>query len=87
MIDIRGRHYLTLRDNKSFVFFTTCWGDGKASWSVISTKPSLDEEITTEIFEHAKSLGFQEEFFLQQNYESCPKLESNGDGDGDKNEL
>ncbi|XP_021946449.1 uncharacterized protein LOC110844535 isoform X2 [Folsomia candida] len=83
--DTRGRHYLTLRDNKSFVFFTTCWTDGKASWSVISTVEDLGEETKSQIFEHAKSLGFKEDLFLEQGYASCPKI-----GDADelrKNEL
>ena len=56
------------------MFFTTCWEDGQASWSVISVREQLDESIRSEILEHAKSLGFKNEFLIEQDYEGCPSI-------------
>jgi len=79
---MRGRHYITLRDNKSFAFFTTCWADGRASWSVIATERSLPEGTEKEILDHAKSLGFnideEETFVVKENYTECALLKRNG---------
>lgn len=66
------REYVTLTDNKSFVFVTLCWtGVDQRAWLVFSSKPTLDPVSEHLILEHAVSLGFKKENALFIRYHSC----------------
>lgn len=66
-----GRAYTTLTDNKTFAFTAACFADNQMTWNVFATTPTLDEQTKEKIYEHAKSLGYNPEFFTEIRYDSC----------------
>ncbi len=66
-----GRAYTTLTDNKTFAFTAACFSDNQMSWNVFATTKTLDEATKNQIFEHAKSLGYNSEYFTEIRYDSC----------------
>lgn len=65
-------HRVTLTDNESFVFFTNCFDPiNRRGWSVISTKPTLDEKTKELIQKHAESLGFEKNKMIFFRRETC----------------
>lgn len=64
-----GRAYTTLTDNKTFAFTAACFADNEMSWNVFATTKTLDEATKSLIFEHAKSLGYREEYFTELKYD------------------
>lgn len=68
-----SRLVLTSTDNKYYTFFHMCWGNGFASFGVISTVPVLPARKRAEIWAHAKKLGFKEENFVYLRYDYCKK--------------
>lgn len=70
-IGMVGRAYTTLTDNKTFAFTAACFSDNQMSWNVFATTKTLDEATKNQIFEHAKSLGYNPEYFTEIRYDSC----------------
>lgn len=71
-LDDISKQYVTLTDNKSFVFFANCWaGSNQRGWSVMSLTPTLDSKTQQLIEDHAKSLGFDRHQFVFLRYDSC----------------
>ncbi|CAL8070708.1 unnamed protein product [Orchesella dallaii] len=63
--------YVTSTDNSTFVFASFCTNEGEMAWGVFSTVPRLPERTMNQIHEHAKSLGFKKEYFVNVNYDKC----------------
>jgi hypothetical protein len=69
--EIGGKGYITLTDNKSFLFYYHCYDDNEATWGVTSTTKTLDEATVKKIHDEAISLGFSEKYFTQIHYDAC----------------
>lgn len=66
------RHYITLTDNSSFVFFNICWMKLKQrGWGVLSTTKNLDVETQKMIEDHATNLGFDGKRMIFFRRETC----------------
>jgi hypothetical protein len=63
--------YVTLTDKKSYAFFIRCWENGLRSWTVMSTKKFLHDDVQFMILEHAKSHGFETADALPLRYKNC----------------
>ncbi|CAL8103879.1 unnamed protein product [Orchesella dallaii] len=68
-----GRVYSTLTDNKTFLFYATCYSDNQMSWNIFATTKTLSDSTKQQIFDHAKSLGFNPEYFTELRYDSCKR--------------
>lgn len=67
-----SRQYVTLTDNKNFVFFSNCWmGSNQRGWTLMSLTPTLDTKTQRLIEDHAKSLGFDRNQFTFLRFNSC----------------
>ncbi|CAL8129095.1 unnamed protein product [Orchesella dallaii] len=66
-----GTAYVTLTDNSTFFFTPICTDEGEMAWGLGSTVPRLPERTMKRIYDHALSLGFKREFFVNLNYENC----------------
>ncbi|CAL8129137.1 unnamed protein product [Orchesella dallaii] len=66
-----GTVYVTLTDNSTFMFAPICTDEGEMAWGVFSTVPRLPERTMNQIHEHAKSLGFKKQYFVNVNYDKC----------------
>ncbi|CAL8070706.1 unnamed protein product [Orchesella dallaii] len=66
-----GTAYVTLTDNSTFMFTPICTDEGEMAWSVFSTVPRLPERTMNQIHEHAKSLGFKKQYFVNVDYDNC----------------
>lgn len=60
-----------MMDNKSYVLGATCWDDNEASWAVLSTVQNLEPKSRTDILKYIKSLGFDENKAVDENYAYC----------------
>ncbi|CAL8111377.1 unnamed protein product [Orchesella dallaii] len=66
-----GRVYSTLTDNKTFIFSAACFEDNQMTWNVFSTTKTLKDSTKQHIFDHAKSLGYNPEYFTEIRYDGC----------------
>ncbi|ODM91525.1 hypothetical protein Ocin01_15154 [Orchesella cincta] len=71
-----GRVYSTLTDNKTFIFSAACFADNQMTWNVFSTTKTLSKATKRQIYEHAKSLGYNPEYFTEIRYETCKNVAS-----------
>jgi hypothetical protein len=79
---VSGVGYATLTDNKTFLFYVTCYKKtNQLVWNVASPYKSLSKKTIKLIHDHAESHGFKREYFTGLRYDSCDK-----DGEG-KEEL
>lgn len=63
-----------MTDNKSYVLGVTCWEDDQSSWTVMSTKTCLEPDVRSKVIAYVKSLGFNTNNAVDENYEICGKL-------------
>ncbi|CAL8149394.1 unnamed protein product, partial [Orchesella dallaii] len=66
-----GTLYVTLTDNKTFLFTAVCMKNGGMTWGVGSPTPTLTEETKKVVLDHAMSLGFNREDFIELKYDTC----------------
>ncbi|OXA58400.1 uncharacterized protein LOC110847258 isoform X2 [Folsomia candida] len=66
-----GKFSFHMMDNKSYVLGATCWDDNEASWAVLSTVQNLEPKSRTDILKYIKSLGFDENKAVDENYAYC----------------
>lgn len=66
-------HTITLTDNKTYVFFSTCWtGTNERGWFTYSTKDLWNNEQWRKMIgEHAVSLGFNRRNFAFMKRTNC----------------
>jgi len=68
---VKGTLKYQFTDNKSFVLAVICWEDGETGWAVMSTVPKLDKKTEDRVRMHILSLGFKQEFIVEENYADC----------------
>lgn len=72
---VGGKTSFKLTDNASFILMVGLWDDGEASWAVVSTKPEIDAETTTQVLSMVKGLGFMEKNFVMESFSGCKDAE------------
>ncbi|CAL8118006.1 unnamed protein product [Orchesella dallaii] len=66
------RNHISLTDNRSFVFLTSCeLQENIKSWALLTPEPELSDETVSIIEKHAVEQGFDPEQFAILRYDSC----------------
>lgn len=67
-----GTHVVVIwTDNKESVLSMSCAPDGQRAWTLISTKPTIENALKEEVLDFIQKLGFNKENAKEVDYNSC----------------